>query len=282
MSSCFTENGSREEEEEMAPQLLHRVQTTLSSKNYDTKLDNKDELWVHMERKGRDDSDAVLTCPACFSTLCVECQRAFRLSLSVGLGVKMFASREDMESTSRYTELYSSPTERSRLIKFCDQVIKNQRPVITSGRDGGGIDEVGASTKETFQPVWCIVLQPEANVRGSSKTSGLFLLSNLIPPNHYFQRAFLRTEEQAVEDIPRLNLYYDYRERERKGRDSVAFPTCPTCFTTLFLACKKHEKYLTQYIAVFVGNCKIKISQILRRSYHKPKTSDKGGRDHGG
>ncbi|KAI3874985.1 hypothetical protein MKW98_019558 [Papaver atlanticum] len=38
----------------------------------------------------------------------------------------------------------------------------------------------------------------------------------------------------------------------------------------------------TEYIAVFVGNCKIKISQILRRSYHKPKTSNKGGRDHGG
>ncbi|KAI3878462.1 hypothetical protein MKW92_040044 [Papaver armeniacum] len=76
-----------------------------------------------------------------------------------------------------------------------------------------------------------------------------------------------------------IEMSYGFTRKE-KGRDSVAFLTCPTCFTTLFSACKKHEKYLTQCIAVFVGNCKIKISQILQRSYHKPKTSNKGGRDH--
>lgn len=41
---------------------------------YDSDLDVKDELWVQKKRKGRA-SDAVLSCPACFTTLCLECQR---------------------------------------------------------------------------------------------------------------------------------------------------------------------------------------------------------------
>lgn len=41
---------------------------------YDPELDDKDELWVHNKRKGRN-SDAVLCCPACFTTLSLDCQR---------------------------------------------------------------------------------------------------------------------------------------------------------------------------------------------------------------
>ncbi|GMH10897.1 hypothetical protein Nepgr_012738 [Nepenthes gracilis] len=41
---------------------------------YDSELDDKDELWVSSKRKGQY-SDAVLSCPACFTTLCFESQR---------------------------------------------------------------------------------------------------------------------------------------------------------------------------------------------------------------
>ncbi|XP_011075288.1 E2F-associated phosphoprotein isoform X3 [Sesamum indicum] len=41
---------------------------------YDQGLDDKDELWVQKQRGGRA-SDAVLCCPACFTTLCLDCQR---------------------------------------------------------------------------------------------------------------------------------------------------------------------------------------------------------------
>ncbi|XP_031275555.1 uncharacterized protein LOC116134048 isoform X2 [Pistacia vera] len=41
---------------------------------YDSGADDKDELWVQKQRTGRD-SDAVLSCPACFTTLCLQCQR---------------------------------------------------------------------------------------------------------------------------------------------------------------------------------------------------------------
>ncbi|XP_070043952.1 uncharacterized protein [Nicotiana tomentosiformis] len=41
---------------------------------YDSELDDKDELWVQKKRGGRT-SDAILNCPACFTTLCLDCQR---------------------------------------------------------------------------------------------------------------------------------------------------------------------------------------------------------------
>ncbi|KAL0420402.1 UNVERIFIED_CONTAM: E2F-associated phosphoprotein [Sesamum latifolium] len=44
---------------------------------YDQELDDKDELWVQKQRGGRA-SDAVLCCPACFTTLCLDCQRYAR------------------------------------------------------------------------------------------------------------------------------------------------------------------------------------------------------------
>ena len=41
---------------------------------YGPELDFKDELWVQKKRKGSY-SDAVLSCPTCFTTLTLECQR---------------------------------------------------------------------------------------------------------------------------------------------------------------------------------------------------------------
>lgn len=41
---------------------------------YDPEVDEADEKWSHRQRRGRP-SDAVLSCPACFTTLCIDCQR---------------------------------------------------------------------------------------------------------------------------------------------------------------------------------------------------------------
>lgn len=45
---------------------------------HDPDLDDKDELWIQKKRKGFS-SDAVLSCPACFTTVCLECQRYVHL-----------------------------------------------------------------------------------------------------------------------------------------------------------------------------------------------------------
>ncbi|GLJ33115.1 hypothetical protein SUGI_0666480 [Cryptomeria japonica] len=41
---------------------------------YDHCSDDKDEAWLERRRKGRS-SDAILSCRACFTTLCIDCQR---------------------------------------------------------------------------------------------------------------------------------------------------------------------------------------------------------------
>ncbi|MEW5302870.1 MAG: hypothetical protein WDW36_005611 [Sanguina aurantia] len=45
---------------------------------YDEAADDEDEAWVEASRQGRV-SDAILSCPSCFQTLCVDCQRHARI-----------------------------------------------------------------------------------------------------------------------------------------------------------------------------------------------------------
>ncbi|KAK9274473.1 hypothetical protein L1049_021721 [Liquidambar formosana] len=59
--------------------------------------------------------------------------------------------------------------------------------------------------------------------------------------------------------------------KKRKGRNSDAVLSCPACFTTLCLECQRHEKYVTQYRAVFVVNCKIKSDQVSQQRSLQPK-----------
>lgn len=41
---------------------------------YDPDLDESDEAWMQAARQGRE-SDAILNCPCCFTTVCVDCQQ---------------------------------------------------------------------------------------------------------------------------------------------------------------------------------------------------------------
>ncbi|KAK3013636.1 hypothetical protein RJ639_009252 [Escallonia herrerae] len=50
------------------------ISRSIKPEFYDPDLDEKDELWIQKRRKGQY-SDAVLSCPACFTILCLECQR---------------------------------------------------------------------------------------------------------------------------------------------------------------------------------------------------------------
>ncbi|XP_026194805.1 E2F-associated phosphoprotein isoform X2 [Anabas testudineus] len=45
---------------------------------------------------------------------------------------------------------------------------------------------------------------------------------------------------------------------------SDAILNCPACMTTLCLDCQRHEKYRTQYRAMFVMNCTVKRDEVLR------------------
>ncbi|XP_029972670.1 E2F-associated phosphoprotein [Salarias fasciatus] len=55
------------------------------------------------------------------------------------------------------------------------------------------------------------------------------------------------------------------RSRQAQGLPSSdAVLNCPACMTTLCLDCQRHEKYRTQYRAMFVMNCTVKRDEVLR------------------
>ncbi|XP_075883829.1 E2F-associated phosphoprotein [Nelusetta ayraudi] len=52
---------------------------------------------------------------------------------------------------------------------------------------------------------------------------------------------------------------------------SDAVLNCPACMTTLCLDCQRHEKYRTQYRAMFVMNCVVKRDEVLRYKTQQEK-----------
>ncbi|ESW14759.1 hypothetical protein PHAVU_007G015100 [Phaseolus vulgaris] len=64
--------------------------------------------------------------------------------------------------------------------------------------------------------------------------------------------------------------------KKRQGLVSDAVLSCPACFTTLCLECQRHEKYLTQYRAVFVTNCKIGNDKVLKQNTSRSRKRNRG------
>ncbi|XP_077395837.1 E2F-associated phosphoprotein [Festucalex cinctus] len=70
------------------------------------------------------------------------------------------------------------------------------------------------------------------------------------------------------------------RPQPKSLPSSDAVLNCPACMTTLCLDCQRHEKYRTQYRAMFVMNCSVNKEQVLR--YKKPPVRTPRNRKRGG
>ncbi|XP_037342072.2 E2F-associated phosphoprotein [Pungitius pungitius] len=64
--------------------------------------------------------------------------------------------------------------------------------------------------------------------------------------------------------------------RAPRLRSSDAVLNCPACMTTLCLDCQRHDKYRTQYRAMFVMNCTVKRDEALR--YKREEAQQQGRR----
>ncbi|XP_023259365.1 E2F-associated phosphoprotein isoform X2 [Seriola lalandi dorsalis] len=65
-----------------------------------------------------------------------------------------------------------------------------------------------------------------------------------------------------------------FRSQSRRTQglpSSDAVLNCPACMTTLCLDCQRHEKYRTQYRAMFVMNCTVKKDEVLRYKTQQEK-----------
>jgi len=62
----------------------------------------------------------------------------------------------------------------------------------------------------------------------------------------------------------------------KKAENSDAVLNCPSCMIVLCVDCQRHEKYHTQYRAMFTLNCTVKDKEVLR--YKKKKDKKRKGR----
>lgn len=81
-------------------------------------------------------------------------------------------------------------------------------------------------------------------------------------------------EDQAwVEDIRKDYSKGRKNQKQKPLPNSDAVLNCPACFVTLSLDCQRHDKYESQYRAMFVMNCTVDSSQQLK--YPEPKSKRK-------
>ena len=140
------ENGSHawlsDDEEEMDEEDEHASDDPL----YDPHVDDKDERLLHEGRQGRT-TDAILSCPGCFTTLSVDCQ-----------------AHESIHNRYRAMFVMNAVVDTSR--------IKAEQPKRKGGRGKSSLPEqnFGKGPKDTgdvsvvFHPVNCSVCGVEVGV----------------------------------------------------------------------------------------------------------------------
>lgn len=96
-----------------------------------------------------------------------------------------------------------------------------------------------------------------------------------LPTAEYYDPDIDKQNEQWMADkrcafIPKQAPAEGVKDKKCK---SDAMLNCPACLSTVCLDCQRHEKYKTQYRAMFVLNCVIMHDQLLR--YEKKNISKK-------
>ncbi|XP_072546490.1 E2F-associated phosphoprotein isoform X2 [Salminus brasiliensis] len=84
-------------------------------------------------------------------------------------------------------------------------------------------------------------------------------------------QAWVDARRKQYRSHSRTTSSADKRSKSRPLPSSDAVLNCPACMTTLCLDCQRHEKYRTQYRAMFVMNCTVSKGEVLRYKAAKQK-----------
>ncbi|XP_059374531.1 E2F-associated phosphoprotein-like [Carassius carassius] len=77
-------------------------------------------------------------------------------------------------------------------------------------------------------------------------------------------QAWVDAKRKEYRNQRRLPPSANRRNKPHTVPSSDAVLNCPACMTTLCLDCQRHEKYRTQYRAMFVMNCTVNKEEVLR------------------
>ncbi|CAL1374899.1 unnamed protein product [Linum trigynum] len=119
---------------------------------YDPKLDERDEAWVGKQRRGNRRSDAVLSCPACFTTVSLQSQRH-----------------------ERYVTQY-----RAVAVMNCNVESRGDQMAVDGTEEGGGSGRRSSegSNSSSVDRVRCSVCDTQVGVRDEEEVYHFF---NVIP-----------------------------------------------------------------------------------------------------
>ncbi|CAN7995427.1 unnamed protein product [Ixodes hexagonus] len=92
-------------------------------------------------------------------------------------------------------------------------------------------------------------------------------------------------DEKWVNEQRRVSMFPDASTSSKEGKASGAKPlptsdavlNCPACMSVLCLDCQRHEIYNTQYRAMFVKNCVVSDTEVLKCPPSRSKRKKSGG-----
>ncbi|XP_069008927.1 E2F-associated phosphoprotein isoform X1 [Embiotoca jacksoni] len=140
-----------------------------------------------------------------------------------------------------------------------------------SGGDGGGGDP-GLPNPPMYDKIYFDSDSEEEDTPGSStgrKRRQRVILTNdellYDPDEDDRDQAWVDARRRRYANRKRPAAGFSSQTRRRQVLSSSdAVLNCPACMTTLCLDCQRHEKYRTQYRAMFVMNCMVKKDEVLR------------------
>ncbi|XP_070776710.1 E2F-associated phosphoprotein isoform X1 [Enoplosus armatus] len=142
----------------------------------------------------------------------------------------------------------------------------------TSGSQGGGVDGPGLPNSRMYDEVY-FDSDSEGEDTPSSSTGRRRKQRTILTNDELLYDPDEDDRDQAWVDARRRRYHNRKRPAAVSGpqpRQSQGLPSsdavlnCPACMTTLCLDCQRHDKYRTQYRAMFVMNCMVKKDEVLR------------------
>ncbi|MCO5614686.1 hypothetical protein L7F22_068970 [Adiantum nelumboides] len=248
---------------------------------YDATMDDRDQAWAERQRKGRK-SDALLSCPACFTTLCVDCQR---------LDLRAIKPRGPNPLWAEHTNVLRVVNTEGQAGGSASSQLRRARAATTEDAlqdtllgDFGASEFAAPSFTGTSRERELVFHRMRMRVLVVCEQQDLqhfeFLLTRFsslahhIPTCHVdclleIQTAHTLTPsyfEEIVLDYTSLTLDLDEVEDIAENDPEYQEPAhTPSTLPT------RHEKIVTQYRAMFVMNCKIMEGQSWQVNGKKRK-----------
>ncbi|XP_021169003.1 E2F-associated phosphoprotein isoform X2 [Fundulus heteroclitus] len=186
----------------------------------------------------------------------------------------------ESESSSEDEFEKEMETELSSTIRTMEGTWGPAADPATRGAGGGSTGDSRLSYSRTYDKVY-FDSDSEEDTPSSSKDQRK--RQRIIPTNdELLYDPDEDDRDQAWVDARRYNGRKQQDPASRsQHRQSQRLPSsdavlnCPACMTTLCLDCQRHEKYRTQYRAMFVMNCTVETDEVLRYKTQQQKTPRK-------